>query len=194
MTMNPNEITLTLAERGFLLSDYEVFEIAPNDIEVVSALLGIAALLSGEFGELQLKVLLTSLTVTAGSICVLACATRMRKKGLGPLPMFGVVVSILAATTCVTAIWTEAGGELVWKSVWSLWVLAGSTAHVCLLSLATLSPRFAWSDGRTSLRWRRSLTREDQQVVNEDRGTNCREVVLPSLVPTSEHPEGAFEK
>ncbi len=46
--MNPNEITLVLAERGFLLNDYEIFEIDPSNVQILPS--GRGGVVSGPAG------------------------------------------------------------------------------------------------------------------------------------------------
>lgn len=111
----------------------------------LSAILGIMAILSGNFGWFELRIILTTITISVASICALADAALWESKGNKPLPASGLVLSVLGAALLVWGIWVEPGSEQFWKFAISICVLAVATSHVCLLSLASLSRRFAWA-------------------------------------------------
>ncbi len=110
-----------------------------------SAVLGIVIVLAGSFSELQIRVILTTLTISAASICALACGAlwESRRKLLLPFP--GIVLASLAAVLVIIGIWAEVEKEGFWRFTVSLGLLAVATAHACLLALATLAPRYRWS-------------------------------------------------
>lgn len=114
--------------------------------------MGIWAILSGEFGELQGKVLGTTTTVVGTSILGLACGaffekTRARKSPALFVPVAGIALSILSATIILWAIWGEdvLSGETVWKILAICLMFAFSFAQLSLLSLARLAARFRWA-------------------------------------------------
>jgi hypothetical protein len=111
----------------------------------ISAVLGIIAILTSTFGWLQVRIVLTTLTISAASICALASGALWESGDGRVLPAAGIVLALLAAILIVTGIWTEAEAEPFWKFTASVGVLAAATAHTCLLSLAKLAPRFAWA-------------------------------------------------
>ena len=51
----------------------------------LSAILGIAALLSGSFGWVQVRILLTTVVLTGASICGLGCGALWERGRLRPL-------------------------------------------------------------------------------------------------------------
>jgi uncharacterized paraquat-inducible protein A len=51
----------------------------------------------------------------------------------------------MAAVLLIAGIWFEPHSEQFWKFTASTGVMAAATAHACLLSLAKLARRFAWS-------------------------------------------------
>lgn len=110
-----------------------------------SAVLGIVIVLAGSFSKLQIRVILTTLTISAASICALACGAlwESRQKLLLPLP--GIVLASLAAILVIIGIWAEVQGEGFWKFTVSLGLLAVATAHACLLAQAKLAPQFVWT-------------------------------------------------
>jgi len=111
----------------------------------ISALLGIMALLSGDFGDLQLHVLFTTLTTSGASICALACVTLWEGKGQKYPALPGLVLAIVAAVLVCGGIWTEVEYEAYWKFAVTLTIYAVATAHMCLLNTADLQRSFRWS-------------------------------------------------
>jgi hypothetical protein len=99
---------------------------------VLTAVLGITALLSGEFGELQAKILLTTVTVAAfgtTSLCHLAVVTRsVRAVGFA-----GIAASLGAALCALVLIWRDwpTGG-----SIWEGWFKALAVLAIAAVSLA----------------------------------------------------------
>ena len=110
-----------------------------------SAVLGIIIVLAGSLSDLQVRIILTTLTVSAASICALACGAlwESRRKMLLPLP--GALLALLAAVLIIIGIWAKISGEEYWKFAAAVGLLAVATAHACLLALAKLAPRFAWT-------------------------------------------------
>lgn len=114
---------------------------------IVSALLGIGALLASEFGKTEAKVLLSSLCVTGASILALACAAAWPRTRYRFLPPAGIALSVAGFGLLILLIWTEAGEdvEALWKTVGTLLVLGGAATHAALLALARLTPKHAWA-------------------------------------------------
>ncbi|BBG02491.1 MULTISPECIES: hypothetical protein [Pseudonocardia] len=106
---------------------------------LVASLLGIVALLGGDFGDLQIRIVLTTLVVAAfgtTALCHLAVVTRaVRVVGLA-----GIAASIGAAVCALLLIWrdwmSDTGPEEgLFKSLTVFTVLAISLAHANLLLL-----------------------------------------------------------
>ncbi len=118
----------------------------------VSALLGIWAILSGDFGEFQGKVLGTTLTVVGTSILGLACgafleSSSARGPNLKRVPVIGIILALISAITVLLIIWGSDSlvqDKVIWKTFGISGVFASSLAQLSLLSLATLSKRFQW--------------------------------------------------
>lgn len=111
--------------------------------------MGIWAILSG---DVEYRVLGTTLTVVGTSILGLACGAfletpRSRKGALIVMPVLGIILSILSALITVWMIWTETSwrAEAVWKTLLVSTIFAFSLAHLSLLSIAQLSRRFRWA-------------------------------------------------
>ena len=111
----------------------------------LSAAVGIIALLSGTFGRIQAQIILTTLTISAASICALACGALWESGRARIFPVAGIVLAIISACLFINGIWFESQSEEFWKFSASVGILATATAHACLLFLATLAARFAWA-------------------------------------------------
>ncbi|ANY09054.1 hypothetical protein [Pseudonocardia sp. HH130630-07] len=103
---------------------------------VVAALLGIAALLGGEFGELQGRIVLSTLVVAAfgtTALCDLAVVTR----AVRAIGFCGLAASLGAAVCALVLIWQDSmgadPGEYWWKSLGLLTIAAVALAHGNLL-------------------------------------------------------------
>jgi len=111
-----------------------------------SALVGIAAILFGNFGEFETKVLLTALTVTVTSILGLACGAFLETDRGKILPIAGIFCAILSAILWFVLIWVGTVREdLFVKTLMSATLLAASCSLLSLLSIAKLAKKFIWS-------------------------------------------------
>ncbi len=111
----------------------------------ISAGLGILAILAGDWGWLEIRVLLTTVTIAAASICGLGCGAYLAVGGKGPVPLAGIALAIAAAALVLIGLWAEIGGEAYWKLAASVCVFGVACAHLSLLSMARLAPSFRWS-------------------------------------------------
>ncbi len=116
----------------------------------LSALMGIWAILSGEFGDTQGKILFTTLTVVGTSVLGLACGAFLespRAVNLKIVPLIGIALATLCGLTCFWLIWgnSGSGGEGIFKLSLISFICAFSLAQLSLLSLARLAQRFRWS-------------------------------------------------
>jgi hypothetical protein len=112
---------------------------------VLSAGLGILAILAGNWGWLEIRVLLTTVTISAASICGLGCGAYLAVGGHRGLPMTGIALAIGAAALIIFGMWTEVTTEAYWKAAASLSVFAVACGHLSLLSMARLAEQFRWS-------------------------------------------------
>ena len=111
----------------------------------LSAVVGIIAIIVGKFGRTEAQILLTTLTISAASICALACGALWESGRAKILPALGIVFAIADAALFIIGIWWETQSEGYWKFTASLGLIAVATAHSCLLSLARLAARFVWA-------------------------------------------------
>jgi len=112
---------------------------------VVSAVLGIVAILSGNFGWLEIRVILTTVTIAVASICGLACGAYLGTKAGRLLPTLGLALTFIAAAMIILGMWVELKSETYWKITASICVFAIAFAHLSLLSMARLAEWFQWS-------------------------------------------------
>lgn len=112
----------------------------------VSALLGIAAFVFGNFGEFETKVLFTTFCITVTSILGLACGAYLETGRARVLPIAGIVCAVISGVLWITLIWGGHEDGNIWvRLMMSITVLAGALALISLLSIARLDRRFIWS-------------------------------------------------
>lgn len=112
---------------------------------VLSAVSGIVAIVSGTFGDVQARIILTTLTISAASLCALACGACWENAQVKILPASGIALAVITAAIFIFGIWTKISSDEFWKAAASVGIVAAATAHVCLISLARLAKRFIWS-------------------------------------------------
>jgi len=117
----------------------------------LSALIAIGALLSGDFGSTQIKVILTTLTISGASICAMACSAFVEKRGRSAIGVLGIVCAAIAAGLTIGGIWGEFSSELYWKSTVTTIIASISLAHSLLLFIPALAPNYRWTQGALSL-------------------------------------------
>jgi hypothetical protein len=111
---------------------------------VATALLGIVAVLANQLNNTTVKVLLTSLIVAVASLATLTCAALMERGHAKPLAYSGMILSILGATLAIIGMWANIDSNNYWRTTASTSVVGIFSAHICLLWLAHLAPRFNW--------------------------------------------------
>lgn len=112
----------------------------------LSAVLGIGVILFGDFGEFEVKILLTTLTITITSILGLACGACLEAKRAKILPYAGITFASVAAVLFIIFTWNDFhDGEIPIKSAMSVLILAVACSHISLLSIASLDKKFLWS-------------------------------------------------
>lgn len=112
----------------------------------VSALFGIGVILFGDFGSFEVRVLMTTLTITATSILGLACGACLEAGRGRILPILGIALSLVSALMLFLVIWDVLDdSEVFVKSAVTTSLIAVSCSHLSLLSIARLDKRFAWS-------------------------------------------------
>ena len=112
----------------------------------LSAVIGIAVLILGNFGDFEIKVLLTTLTVTVTSILGLACGAYLETGRGHVIPIAGIIVAVVSCILWIFLVWHGTVHEDFYAQIlMSLTLFSATCAHISLLSLATLDRRFIWS-------------------------------------------------
>ena len=110
-----------------------------------TALVAIISVLTGSFGEVQLRILLTSLTISTASICAMSCAAFIERKDRTILGTAGIICSVAAALVIIFGIWFEPSEDTFWKLSITLVVAAAAFAHTFLLILPLLDMNYRWT-------------------------------------------------
>lgn len=116
---------------------------------VVSAAMGIFALLVGEFEETQGKLLATSLSVSGAAIVAMVCGFAWGRGRLGLIPPTGIAAGICGFGLLITSTWLDVESEIFWRSTSTVLVLAFAATHACVVSPLGLFGRFRWIFGAT---------------------------------------------
>jgi hypothetical protein len=113
---------------------------------ILSAAFGVYALVVGDFGETEVRILLSSLTVSATSILSMACGVAWERRRVGFVPPAGALLAILTGAATLVGIWGEIEDfDNYWKPVISVGIASIACAHVSLMGLARLEARFRWA-------------------------------------------------
>ncbi len=111
----------------------------------ICAFLGIGVILSGRFGWLEFRVLMTTFTLAGASVCGLACGVYLSTGRGQILPIVGIGLTLVSVAMIVIGMWVEVDSGAYWKTAASCSVFAVACAHLSLLSMARLAGWFQWS-------------------------------------------------
>ncbi|QEF98382.1 hypothetical protein Mal15_24340 [Stieleria maiorica] len=111
---------------------------------LLSALLGIVLVLRGNWGWLEIRVILTTVIFAVASVCGLACDVSRTPSGLNLFPKAGLALTAITTALLLLGIWVEVDSEAYWKTTTVLISIGVATVHVSLLSIAKLARRFRW--------------------------------------------------
>ena len=111
---------------------------------LLAAVIGIVLVLQNKWGWFELRVILTTITIAAASVCGLACDLSRTPRGTNALPITGLVLTALAAFLLLVGMWADIKEDNYWKTAASAAILAVATAHVSLLAIARLSGNYRW--------------------------------------------------
>ncbi|NBB76359.1 MAG: hypothetical protein GVY02_03180 [Bacteroidetes bacterium] len=111
---------------------------------VLTALVAVITVIQGEFGDLQAKILGTSLTISIASVCSLSSAAYLDRGGVRWAGLAGIVFAFAGGVMLMGIIWFELTGNLYVKSTLTLIIGAFSFAHALLLLLPNLRMSYQW--------------------------------------------------
>lgn len=110
----------------------------------IAALMGIIALLGGDFGDTQAKVLLTTVIVGAESIAVL-CYLAVAGKPTAVVGIVGGLVSLVPFVLALALTWGGYDGDQpVWETFGVSITIAASIAQGCLLLAVADRKKLGW--------------------------------------------------
>jgi len=110
-----------------------------------SAFVGIIVILSGDFGQLEVKVLLTTLTISGASLGGLCCVAAYEARKVPYFATAGVLLVGMTALMILIGVWTESDWELFWKTVGTMSAFSVAFAHLCLLNMARLKSAYRYA-------------------------------------------------
>ena len=117
----------------------------------LSALLAIGIVLFGDFGDFEVKVLITTTVVACASVGSLCCSAYAGRTGKRPPAIAGIAVTAAAAALVVAGAWAEADSEVYWKPTIVLTVYALAFAHALAVLAVRLGPARAWLPVATAM-------------------------------------------
>jgi DNA-directed RNA polymerase subunit RPC12/RpoP len=109
-----------------------------------AAFMGVFALLAGDFGETQGRVLGTTFLILGASLLVMATAPAVTRGWLTPLPEAGIGLAIGGFGLFSVIIWNDDPPEVLVKLSMVLIIWAVTIAHASLLSAAKLEDAYVW--------------------------------------------------
>ncbi|MBM3679325.1 MAG: hypothetical protein FJW96_15845, partial [Actinobacteria bacterium] len=108
----------------------------------VNAALGIVGLVAGDLGDVEGKLLGTSLCVTGAIVVGLLCVPAWERGRLGPVPATAAACGTLAFTLLTGTIWADGSDNTTYDQLLqSLFVTAAAGVVASLLALAILVRR-----------------------------------------------------
>lgn len=107
----------------------------------ISAAVAIFVFLFGNFGETQIHLLLTTLTIGGYSLTGLCSSVLYDKRKYTSFALLGLVVAAIGFLLTVAVIWEITTLEEMWKAVLICMILSLSIAHSSLLLLAKSESR-----------------------------------------------------
>ena len=111
---------------------------------LLSALFAIWVVLVGQFGEFELRVLLTTLSISIASMCAMACGAHIERTGFIIAGSIGIAFAVLSFLLTQMLVWEVVDTKGFWKTCWSCVVISFALAHALLLNLPALATKHLW--------------------------------------------------
>lgn len=118
---------------------------------VVTALVAIVAVVSGDFGEFEIKTLVSSVVISGASVCVMVNAIFAERRLQPRLGRGGALLAVAAAGMLLAGIWSERNEDEFWKATVTVVILAVGLAYALLLLLPELRGKQRWVQTTSSL-------------------------------------------
>ena len=111
---------------------------------VLTALIAVFTVLSGEFGSVQGKILASSFSVSLASICAMSSAVFIEQRRSKLLGALGIVVTVVALLLFNAGLWLEVSWGPFWQTAFCCITVMIGLAHGFLLQLPRLAPAQRW--------------------------------------------------
>lgn len=108
----------------------------------VNAVLGIWALLAGDFGETEGRILATSFFVSAAMLSVLVNAPAIGRRVLWPAPAVGAGAAVVGFVQLIALVWADVESETWIKTAISFLVVAAGATLASNLAIIELPVRY----------------------------------------------------
>ncbi len=99
---------------------------------ILGALIGISLFFFGEFGDVEIRLLTTTLSLGGFSLTGLCCSTIYDYPPLHALSLAGIAVSVLSFIVSLAGIWELSTSEWTFGMVFSLVILSVTFAHISM--------------------------------------------------------------
>ena len=113
----------------------------------LTAVVASRCVLASDYGQIQIKILLTTLTIAATSICAMAGAAFVEKRRHRELGFAGTSLAIVSGSLVILGVWSGFPSKEYWKLVITLVVFAVAVAHAFMLALPDLGEEHSWFQG-----------------------------------------------
>jgi len=110
----------------------------------LTALVAIFAVLSGDFGELEIRIVLTCVSISTASIASMGCAAFVDRRGRVALGLAGIGLAILTAILVIAGVWEVFDNDAYWRGVGVIATFAVAFPHAFLLTLPDLNRGHRW--------------------------------------------------
>ena len=101
----------------------------------ISALIGIIIFLFSDFGEIEIQLLLTTLSIGGYSLTGLCSSIIYNREDLKAFSIYGMLISIVGFITTILGIWEILDFGNLWKIIAIFIILSVGTAHASLIML-----------------------------------------------------------
>ena len=111
---------------------------------ILTALFSIWTVLLGEFGDFEIRVLLTTVSISIASMCAMACGAHIEKTQIKLAGGIGIFSSMVSLILTLLLIWLEIRDSTIWRLSLSSMVVTFALAHTLLLNLPPLIEKRFW--------------------------------------------------
>lgn len=111
----------------------------------LTALIAMGSVLFGDFGDFEIRVLLTTLTISVASACAMACAAYVDRRDHRNAGLAGMALALISGVTVLIGVWFEPETEFYFKTVGILCTVTIAVAHALFLAGIDLDRQHVWA-------------------------------------------------